>query len=188
MAKKKKKKKKKRGMPAALAAYWRDKRQPKRKRSKKKSKKSNPKKRSTHMAKKRKKRGGKSAGALLNRKNLVIAGTLLAAGYITKKAADGEAAAFRDMPVITPLGRWGTLAAVSAGLYAAGVARRTTAATTLALGGLALFTYGRRGGLYGDEQAVRADILGQSDDGAVYLEGNAEDVIDAAAHEAGVVG
>lgn len=188
---KKKKRKKKGGMPPALAAYWRDKRQPKKKRSKSKSKSNPPRKsRSRSMAKKKKRRGGKGKGTspLFNRKSLIIGGALLGAGYLTKKAADGEANAFREMPIITPLGRWGTLAAVTGGLYAAGVARRTMAPLTIALGGLALFTYGRRGGLYGDEAAVRADILGSGDDGAVYLEGDADEVIDAAASEAGVVG
>lgn len=178
----------KRKMPAALARYWRDKRS--KKRGKRRAKKSTPhKSKRTNMAKKRKsgkrsrRGGGRRAGAFLNRKTMVIVGTCLAAGYLTKKAAEGSADSFKDMPVITPLGRWGTMALAAGGLYMAGIGRRTTAPLAIALGGLALFTYGRRGGLYNDEASVRADILGAGEDEAVYLEGNAEDFIEVEAAE-----
>jgi len=147
------------------------------------------KRRSTSMAKRRKgsrrSRRGASSG-LFNRKNLIITGTALGLGALAHRAARGEADFFKDMPVITPIGRHGTVAAAAGALYAFGVARRFMGPVAVGAAALALFNIGRRGGLY-DEQSLNGDILGSGDlvgqgNGQTeFLEGDASDVaLDAA--------
>lgn len=170
----------------ALVRKWKKPKAAKR-RARRASRKSAPtksKRRSSSMAKRRKgsrrTRRGASSG-LFNRKNLIITGTALGLGALAHRAARGEADFFKDMPVITPIGRHGTVAAAAGALYAFGVARRFMGPVAIGAAALALFNIGRRGGLY-DEASLSTDILGNGAAGATeFLEGDASDVaLDAA--------
>ena len=168
----------------------------KRKKSKKSTKKSTKKSKTTTrkkghktMAKKRRKsnrrrgghrRGGHSLLSLSKRDAMYALAACAGYGFLEHKAEDSQPDEMKwfkeSMPVVTAIGRAGTIA-VGAGLLAAGgVARKFTKPLAVGVGFVALVNLARRGfKTYETEDEARAIMSGPADNGEqTYLAGDVD--------------
>lgn len=131
----------------------------------------------------RSRRAGGGGKWSMNKKDLLIAGgTLLGYGYLqsrASKAKGDEMKFFKEMPVVTPLGRAGTMALAAGAAYAVGGVRLAKP-ITFGLVGAFLLGFGRRG-LEPYDDAANKDVLAGGDE--MYLEGDEDEMIAAGAVE-----